>query len=34
VKPIRFIISFGAGSASDALARITGQELTRRSERF
>jgi tripartite-type tricarboxylate transporter receptor subunit TctC len=27
-KPIRFIISFGAGSASDALARIAGQELT------
>src|SRR5688572_6007950 len=27
-KPIRFIISFGPGSASDALARIAGQELT------
>ena len=27
-RPIRFIISFGAGSASDALARIAGQELT------
>ncbi len=27
-KPIRFIISFGPGSASDALARITGNELT------
>jgi len=26
-KPIRFIISFGPGSASDALARIAGQEL-------
>src|SRR5262245_39328988 len=26
-KPIRFVISFGAGSASDALARIAGQEL-------
>lgn len=27
-KPIRFVISFGPGSASDALARITGNELT------
>ena len=27
-RPIRFIISFGPGSASDALARIAGQELT------
>jgi tripartite-type tricarboxylate transporter receptor subunit TctC len=26
-KPIRFVISFGAGSASDALARIAGQEI-------
>src|SRR6476661_8163953 len=26
-KPIRFVISFGPGSASDALARIAGQEL-------
>jgi len=26
-KPIRFVISFGAGSASDALARIAGQDL-------
>ncbi len=26
-KPIRFVISFGPGSASDALARILGQEL-------
>jgi tripartite-type tricarboxylate transporter receptor subunit TctC len=26
-KPIRFIISFGPGSASDVLARIAGQEL-------
>jgi len=26
-KPIRFIISFGPGSASDALARIVGQDL-------
>lgn len=26
-KPIRFIIPFGAGSASDALARIAGQDL-------
>jgi tripartite-type tricarboxylate transporter receptor subunit TctC len=26
-RPIRFVISFGPGSASDALARITGQEL-------
>ena len=26
-KPIKFIISFGPGSASDALARIAGQEL-------
>jgi tripartite-type tricarboxylate transporter receptor subunit TctC len=26
-KPIRFVIPFGAGSASDALARIAGQEL-------
>src|SRR3954469_25592464 len=26
-KPIRFVIPFGAGSASDALARIVGQEL-------
>jgi len=26
-KPIRFIIPFGAGSATDALARIVGQEL-------
>jgi tripartite-type tricarboxylate transporter receptor subunit TctC len=29
VRPIRFIISFGPGSASDALARIAGQELSR-----
>jgi tripartite-type tricarboxylate transporter receptor subunit TctC len=28
VKPIRFIISFGAGSASDALARIAAQDLS------
>ena len=28
VRPIRFIISFGPGSASDALARIAGQELS------
>jgi tripartite-type tricarboxylate transporter receptor subunit TctC len=28
LKPIRFIISFGPGSASDALARIAGQELS------
>jgi len=27
-KPIRFVISFGPGSASDTLARIAGQELT------
>ncbi|MBM3340671.1 MAG: tripartite tricarboxylate transporter substrate binding protein [Betaproteobacteria bacterium] len=27
-RPIRFIISFGPGSASDVLARITGQELS------
>ena len=27
-KPIRFIISFGPGSASDALARIAGQEVS------
>jgi putative tricarboxylic transport membrane protein len=27
-KPIRFVISFGAGSASDALARIAGQDLS------
>jgi tripartite-type tricarboxylate transporter receptor subunit TctC len=27
-RPIRFVISFGPGSASDALARIAGQELT------
>jgi tripartite-type tricarboxylate transporter receptor subunit TctC len=27
-KPIKFIISFGPGSASDALARIAGQELS------
>lgn len=27
-KPIRFVISFGPGSASDALARIAGQDLT------
>ena len=27
-KPIRFVIPFGPGSASDALARIAGQELT------
>jgi tripartite-type tricarboxylate transporter receptor subunit TctC len=26
-RPIRFVISFGAGSASDALARIAGQDL-------
>ena len=26
-KPIRFVIPFGAGSATDALARIVGQEL-------
>src|SRR6185295_18389566 len=26
-KPIRFVIPFGAGSASDALARIVGQEV-------
>ena len=26
-RPIRFVISFGAGSASDALARIVGHEL-------
>src|SRR3954451_23404207 len=26
-KPIRFVISFGPGSASDAIARIAGQEL-------
>src|SRR6476619_3327290 len=26
-KPIRFVISFGAGSASDALARVAGQDL-------
>ena len=26
-KPIRFVIPFGAGSASDALARIAGQEI-------
>ena len=28
-KPIRFVIPFGAGSATDALARIAGQELER-----
>jgi tripartite-type tricarboxylate transporter receptor subunit TctC len=28
-KPIRFVISFGPGSASDAMARITAQELTK-----
>jgi len=28
VKPIRFVISFGPGSASDALARIADQELS------
>ncbi len=28
LRPIRFIISFGPGSASDALARIAGQELS------
>lgn len=27
-RPIRFVISFGPGSASDALARIAGQELS------
>jgi len=27
-KPIRFVISFGPGSASDVLARIAGQELS------
>ena len=27
-RPIRFVLSFGPGSASDALARIAGQELT------
>lgn len=27
LKPIRFVIPFGAGSATDALARIAGQEL-------
>ena len=27
-RPIRFVIPFGPGSASDALARIAGQELT------
>lgn len=27
-KPIRFVVAFGPGSASDALARIAGQELT------
>jgi len=27
-KPLKFIISFGAGSASDALARIAGNELS------
>ena len=27
-KPIRFVLAFGPGTASDALARITGQELT------
>src|SRR2546421_8717864 len=27
-KPIKFVISFGPGSASDALARIAGQELS------
>src|SRR3979409_60604 len=27
-KPIRFVISFGPGSASDALARIAGQDLS------
>src|ERR1700733_6368266 len=26
-KPIRFVIPFGAGSATDALARLAGQEL-------
>jgi tripartite-type tricarboxylate transporter receptor subunit TctC len=29
-KPIRFVIPFGAGSATDALARIAGQELEQR----
>jgi tripartite-type tricarboxylate transporter receptor subunit TctC len=28
VKPIRFIVPFGAGSATDALARIIGQKMT------
>jgi tripartite-type tricarboxylate transporter receptor subunit TctC len=28
VKPIRFIVPFGAGSATDALARVIGQKLT------
>ncbi len=27
-KPIRFVVAFGPGSASDALARIAGQELS------
>ena len=27
-KPIRFVVAFGPGSASDVLARIAGQELT------
>jgi tripartite-type tricarboxylate transporter receptor subunit TctC len=27
-KPIRFVLAFGPGTASDALARIVGQELT------
>jgi tripartite-type tricarboxylate transporter receptor subunit TctC len=29
-KPIKFVLPFGAGSATDALARITGQEWSRR----
>jgi tripartite-type tricarboxylate transporter receptor subunit TctC len=29
-KPIRFVLPFGPGAASDALARITGQDLARR----
>lgn len=28
VKPIRFIVPFGAGSATDALARVIGQKMT------
>ena len=31
-RPIRFFIPFGPGSASDALARIAGQELTQVTE--